>query len=460
MTATHPAPDAATVAELPLPTFIVIGAQKSATRWLRVNLGRHPDVFTARSELHFWNYSKHVRELGLDWYRAQFRGWAGERFVGEATPGYMMWRHNPRAVARRIRRVIPDARLLAILRNPVDRAQSALLHHVRRERLSPRTRLVEVLRRDPPEREWFGLVSGGWYARSLEPYRAIFGGQLLVLLHDDVRTRPRALYEEALLHVGAAPGFLPPELDDVVFANRSVRGRPELTAEERAEVYAYFRDDVARLEEMLGRDLSVWDPERAREREDLVPPVDRVYDRAALWLGGTLAQLGPEDLARETPAGGSVAEACERIVSLHDDRAARLGAAAGVPAPAGVTERYWHAVLRFRGAVDAALRAGADHPGGRSLDAAVMRGVLSVQLLLCGWDVATATGRDATIPAELVPAAARTAARVFARPGGVPAGPRGDERTTAELVAALGRDPRWAGSSARGGHGAGTRTVP
>ena len=64
--------------------------------------------------------------LGLDWYRAQFESWAGESILGEATPGYMMWRHHPRRVAERIKEVVPDARLIAILRNPVDRAQSAL----------------------------------------------------------------------------------------------------------------------------------------------------------------------------------------------------------------------------------------------------------------------------------------------------------------------------------------------
>ncbi len=46
----------------PLPTFVIIGAQKSATRWLRINLGQHPQIFTARSELHFWNAKWKVQD--------------------------------------------------------------------------------------------------------------------------------------------------------------------------------------------------------------------------------------------------------------------------------------------------------------------------------------------------------------------------------------------------------------
>src|SRR5690349_3233083 len=116
-------------AVLPIPTFLIIGAQKSATRWLRMNLGEHPDVFAASREIEFFN-SKRFERDGVDWYRAQFDGWSGERIVGDATPGYMFWRHRPDVMAERMHETVPDVRLIAILRNPVDRAHSAVLHHV------------------------------------------------------------------------------------------------------------------------------------------------------------------------------------------------------------------------------------------------------------------------------------------------------------------------------------------
>jgi hypothetical protein len=64
-----------------VPTFLIIGAQKSATRWLRHNLGLHPEAYTAPRELGFFNYNRRFDGLGLDWYRSQFEGWNGEPIV-------------------------------------------------------------------------------------------------------------------------------------------------------------------------------------------------------------------------------------------------------------------------------------------------------------------------------------------------------------------------------------------
>lgn len=253
-----------------LPTFIVIGAQKSATRWLRINLGEHPDVFTASSEVSFWNNGHRVKNLGLDWYREQFRGANGEPIIGEATPGYMIWRHHPDEVARRIKEGLPETRLIAILRNPIDRANSAMLHHIRRDRIPRHSRLVEVLReRTPPEKDRFCLVTGGWYGASLEPFVEHFGDQLLVLLHDDALDDPAGVYEAALRHVGASGGYFPRDLAQVRFSNRRgmLAQRYELTPEERVELWEHFRADVTHLEGMLGLDLSRWTPEGAGRAE-------------------------------------------------------------------------------------------------------------------------------------------------------------------------------------------------
>jgi hypothetical protein len=246
-----------------LPTFIIIGAQKCATRWLRTNMGEHPDIYTARSEMHFWNNGHRVNKLGTEHYAELFDGWNGEPIVGEATPGYMIWKHHPALVAQRMDEHLPDLRVIAILRNPIDRAQSAMLHHVRRERLPRGSRLVDVVRtRRPPQTDWFCLVSGGWYAASLQPYVDRFGDRLLVLFHDDVDTTPALPYRRALEHVGADPEFVPPSLSRVVFSNQRGRARRNsaLTLEDRVELWEYFRDDVARLEQMLGVDLSRWAP--------------------------------------------------------------------------------------------------------------------------------------------------------------------------------------------------------
>ncbi|MDQ1383649.1 MAG: hypothetical protein QOG65_1028, partial [Actinomycetota bacterium] len=171
--------------ELPLPTFLIIGAQKSATRWLRLNLGLHPHIFTADREIEFFNSAQNFDGRGIAWYRQQFEGWDGEPFVGEATPGYMFWRHRPVVMTERIQRSVPDVQLIAILRNPVERAQSALIHHIEGKSLPPDTQLLDFVYENPPETERLGIIAGGWYAASLEPFQAAFGERLLVMLHDD-----------------------------------------------------------------------------------------------------------------------------------------------------------------------------------------------------------------------------------------------------------------------------------
>jgi hypothetical protein len=244
----------------PLPTFIIIGAQKSATRWLRQNLGRHPEIFTAPREVKYFNHPKRIAALGPDWYRAQFEGWVGEPFVGEATPGYMMLGHGPADVAERIRWTVPDVRLMALLRNPVDRAHSAFVHHQRQGRIHPRARLMDVVTSCAPEDDWMGIVTGGWYAASLQPFFDVFGDQLIVLLHDDVKSDPRAVFDRAVHHVGAAPGFVPTSLERVVFSNQPGGDKAGLSESERRGLFEYFRDEIDRLESMLQRELGAWRP--------------------------------------------------------------------------------------------------------------------------------------------------------------------------------------------------------
>lgn len=244
-----------------MPSFVIIGAQKCGTRWLRSNLAKHPEVFAAGEEVHFFNDRSHYEDFGTDWYRTQFRGWAGEPSVGEATPGYMMFRHHPDVVAARMAETIPAARVLAILRNPVDRAVSAFAHFVKHELVQPDVELMDRLREYPPERDPLGLIAGGFYATCLEPFRAHFADQLMVLLHDDARRDPRTTYERALQHIGVTRGSVPPDLDEVVWSNRQLTGRYRPTPDDRREIYSYFVHEIASLEVMLGRDLSSWRPD-------------------------------------------------------------------------------------------------------------------------------------------------------------------------------------------------------
>ena len=251
-----------------MPTFLIVGAQKSGTRWLRTNLGEHPDVFTAPHEVAFFDGDEFDR--GLGWYGRAFKGWRGEPAVGEATPGYLMLARGGQRTADRIHRSLPGVRLLALLRNPVDRAYSAFIHHMGRDRIPAHRGFLEQLRSVPARDDPLAIVSNGWYAASLAPYLR-FGDRVRILIHDDALREPEAVYSRALDHIGARQGFIPRDLRRVRFTVTPPATSPyaaadgfrrPLTPLERREAYAYFADDVERLEAMIGRDLSAWRPPR------------------------------------------------------------------------------------------------------------------------------------------------------------------------------------------------------
>jgi uncharacterized protein (TIGR03086 family) len=467
------------VSEAPLPTFLIIGAQKSGTRWLRVNLSSHPDICAAPQETHFFHSRARFESLGLEWYRAQFSGWAGEPILGEASPGYMMWRHRPRVVAKRIAETVPNVRLIAIVRNPVDRARSALIHHIKLDRLRANTNLLELIGQKPPEHDPLSLVSGGWYAASLKPYQQLFGDQLLVLLHDDITDDPRGAYKRAVRHVGASPDFVPPDLNEILFSNQphlitesaeAPNAAPELSGQERQQVYAYFRDDVRELEKMIGRDLSRWDPGGTYSVQLNVNPwrtppprapwttatVISWYEGAAAWIEGLVGAVRHEQYGLPTPCPEwNVRDLLTKIIALPYQCAATLRRVALPVFDEGDSFITHRAATAYRAAADELLSA-MNEPGrleGKvespfgEMPAAKAARFAFVNQLTHGWDLATATGQASTIPASLLEAADRVARREFS---GIQRRPEffapevqvSDAATPTErFVAFLGRDP-------------------
>ena len=110
----------------PLPNFIVIGAQKCGTTYLYDELVQHPHVAAARTkEIHYFDIN---HDRGPGWYRAFFPRQAGaRRQTGEASPGYLFHPH----ASRRLQALVPAAKLIVLLRNPIERAYSHYHHEVR-----------------------------------------------------------------------------------------------------------------------------------------------------------------------------------------------------------------------------------------------------------------------------------------------------------------------------------------
>jgi hypothetical protein len=104
-----------------LPTFIVVGAQKSGTSTIYAAMREHPSVLAADwQEVHFFNSDRFYGK-GLKAYARQFRAKKQFSCVGEVTPGYMI---SPDVPAR-IARDIPGCKIVFCLRDPLERAYSA-----------------------------------------------------------------------------------------------------------------------------------------------------------------------------------------------------------------------------------------------------------------------------------------------------------------------------------------------
>jgi hypothetical protein len=179
----------------------------------------------------------------------------------------MIWNEEPARQAARIDGLLPEVRLLALLRNPVERSYSAFIHFLREGHYPPETSFMDYVRSVPPERDPRGIISGSWYGACLKPYVQRFGERLLVFQHETLAIDHIGVYRRALRHIGVNHNYVPPELQKVRFSNLTpessrhssgIGGRLELTPEEREELLEYFRDDLERLADLEVVDVTHW----------------------------------------------------------------------------------------------------------------------------------------------------------------------------------------------------------
>lgn len=259
-----------TSAARPLPDTLIIGAQKAATTALYAYLREHPAVLgPSWKEVNY--FDRHYAR-GETWYRGHFpnvlrvrrvkrRGL--EPVVAEASTGYLFHPLAP----ERVKALLPDARLVALVRDPVERAYSHYQHEVAlgREALSFEEAIdreeermrgeVERMLDDPGyfSYAWWNYtyLARGRYAEQLERWFAVFArDQLLVIPIGDLRSRPRETYALVLEHVGA------PQHDLGDYPTIFSRDYSEMKPETRARLSAYYVEPNRRLYELLDRDLA------------------------------------------------------------------------------------------------------------------------------------------------------------------------------------------------------------
>jgi hypothetical protein len=265
-----------------LPNFLVIGSARCGTSWLDQILRQHPEVYLPPKvkEVHFFD---NKYRLGIEWYE-DFFDKATEPAVGEVTPSYLYYGD----AAERIKTHLPDVKMIAVFRNPVERAYSHYWNiagnHNRRNEPFDMT-FEEKIAQNPK------LITNGLYAANLEPYLKIFRrDQFLFLLYDDLSNDKQGFLRSIYEFIGVNPNFSSSLSESRVNAAATKLGKsrlsyyfyracvkcklttlasrferdnystiPEMASDTRNMlINDYYASDVKRLESILDRNLSHW----------------------------------------------------------------------------------------------------------------------------------------------------------------------------------------------------------
>lgn len=250
-----------------LPTFLIIGAAKAGTTSLYHYLNAHPAVYMSPvKEPHYFSYQGNVPATEdsaeatrllppetsqlqtLEDYATLFRrARAKHTALGEASTGYLCGSSTPAIVGEQL----PDVKLIAILRNPAERAWSEF-RMMRRFGEEPESSLLTIIRQRPATR----YLELGRYCEALQRwYTAFPQEQIQVHLFEDFVSKTGKVVEDALRFIGVNPDY---QLDLGTQHNTGEKNDPELDAETRQALVDYFREDILCLEKLIERDLSHW----------------------------------------------------------------------------------------------------------------------------------------------------------------------------------------------------------
>ncbi len=271
-----------------LPNLIVIGAQKCGTSVLHYHLSLHPEVSMSKpKELNFFIEERNWPR-GIDWYAAHFD--ADARVRGEASPNYTAFPQHD-GVPGRMAAVVPDAKLIYMVRDPLERIAAHWVHNYAKRR--EKGTLAETLVH--PNTSY---VTRSKYAMQLERFLEHFPKeQILVFQQSELRHKRMETLRQVFEFIGVDPEFKHPRfeqerhqtsgktratrlavkleklgrsrrgrmlpanfwlvLDDRLPLRRAIQ-RPDVRASLPAETLDELRADGERLRELTGRDFSNW----------------------------------------------------------------------------------------------------------------------------------------------------------------------------------------------------------
>jgi hypothetical protein len=257
-----------------LPDFLLVGAPKCGTSALHAALSRHPGLYLSTpKEPKFFltdgpppdsgggpgdvpTWREHVWRR--DAYEALFAAAPPGARCGESTVFYLY----DRAAQRRIRALLPEVRLIAVLRDPVERAHSNWAH-LRGAGLEPEADFAAALDREPERiaagwAHFWHYAAQGRYGEQLDHLFGLFPrDQVLLIRYRDLRDSPVEAADRVCRFLGVAAGMITGVPRHHV--RPDVSGRTSgATVAERAVALPRFADDVPRVAELTGWDLTDW----------------------------------------------------------------------------------------------------------------------------------------------------------------------------------------------------------
>ena len=249
-----------------LPDFVVIGSTKSGTTSLHYYLIQHPRIISERN-VHFFEY---MQTNSIEWYRAHFPTKAYKNFkkltVGEQTATYLF---HP-LIPKRIHTTIPNAKLIVVLRNPVDRAYSNYKHQVR-EGIEKRTfedaikselKRIEICKNNPEYKinnndfnnnVVFSYLRHGIYVDFIKAWMKFFTKEQFLILPTYELNNNRVKFLKQVFDYLNVPNF---EINDI--KRQNVGEYKKLDKSTRKFLVDYYRPHNERLFELLGKKFE-WD---------------------------------------------------------------------------------------------------------------------------------------------------------------------------------------------------------
>ena len=240
--------------------FLVIGVQKCGTSALDYYLRQHPEIEMAKKkELNFFNNEIIYSENQISYYKLenQFDFSQGGKIRGEATPVYIYWESS----CRRIWEYNQDIKLIAILRNPIERAFSHwkmevdrnneskdFIYCIKNERSRSKTAL-------PLQHRIYSYVDRGFYSEQIRRLRRYFNdGQILFIKYDDFVDNQEHELKKTFVFLGVDP-------ESFVFKHSLVRvgnNKSEITYKERAYLNSIYKNEIKEVERLLNWNCSEW----------------------------------------------------------------------------------------------------------------------------------------------------------------------------------------------------------